>query len=219
MFLSKSRVVPGTHHIWLRLSKRLCGVLVAGLLAHGQATADEGTARQVVGNLNAALLESMQNAAALGYEGRYRLLEPVLRQSFDFPFMTRIAVGRAWADLTPAEQQRIVDLFAEMSIASFAARFDGFSGERFAIIDQRPGPRDAVVVESEIQRPDDTPVGLHYVLREFGDGWRIIDVLLDAKFSELARQRSEFAAVLKSGGLPDLISSLEHKIEQLAGQG
>ena len=219
MFLSRSWVVPGTHHIWLRLSKRLCGVLVAGLLAHGQASADEGGARQVVENLNAALLESMQNAAALGYEGRYALLEPVLRQSFDFPFMARIAVGRAWADFSPAEQQQIVDLFAEMSIASFAARFDGFSGERFAIIDQRPGPRDAVVVESEIRRPGDTPVGLHYVLRELEDGWRIIDVLLDAKFSELARQRSEFAAVLKSGGLPDLISSLEHKIEELAGKG
>ena len=219
MFLSRSRVVPGRHHIWLRLSKRLCGVLVAGLLAHGQAAADEGAARQVVENLNAALLESMQNAPALGYEGRYQLLEPVLRQTFDFPFMARIAVGRAWADFSPAEQQRIADLFAEMSIASFAARFDGFSGERFAIVDQRPGPRDAVVVESEILRPGDQPVGLHYVLREFEDGWRIIDVLLDAKFSELARQRAEFAAVLKSGGLPDLISSLEHKIEELAGQG
>jgi phospholipid transport system substrate-binding protein len=220
MFLSKTRVVvTGTHHIWLRLSKRLCGVLVAGLLAHGQATAEAGGARQVVENLNAALLESMQNAAALGYEGRYRLLEPALRHSFDFPFMTRIAVGRAWANFTPAEQQQIVGLFAEMSIASFAARFAGFSGERFAIVDQRPGPRDAVVVESEILRPGDQPVGLHYVLREFEDGWRIIDVLLDAKFSELARQRAEFAAVLKSGGLPDLISSLEHKIEELAGQG
>lgn len=211
--------MPGTHHIWLRLSKRLCGVLVAGLLAHGQAAADEGAARQVVENLNAALLESMQNAPALGYEGRYRLLEPVLRQSFDFPFMARIAVGRAWTEFSPPEQQQIVDLFAEMSIASFAARFDGFSGERFAIVDQRPGPRDAIVVESEILRPGDQPVGLHYVLREFEDGWRIIDVLLDAKFSELARQRAEFAAVLKSGGLPDLISSLEHKIEELAGQG
>jgi phospholipid transport system substrate-binding protein len=211
--------VPGTHHIWLRLIKRLCAVVVAGMLLHGQAAADDGGARAVVESLNAALLESMQNAPALGYEGRYRLLEPVLRRSFDFPFMTRIAVGRAWADLGAAERERIVDLFAEMSIASFAARFDGFSGERFAIVDQRAGPRDAVVVESEIRRPGDEPVGLHYVLREFEDGWRIIDVLLDAKYSELARQRSEFAAVLKSGGLPDLIASLEHKIQELAREG
>jgi len=217
---SENRLVPGTHHIWSRVSKRLCRLLLAGmLLLPGPAAAEEGAARQVVENLSVALQERMQGGWALGYGGRYEVLEPVLRQSFDFPFMARIAVGRAWADLGAAERQRVVDLFAEMSIASFAARFDGFSGERFAIADQRPGPRDAVVVESEILRPGDEPVGLHYVLREFEDGWRIIDVLLDAKYSELARQRSEFAALLKSGGLPDLISSLEHKIQELAGAG
>ena len=57
------------------------------------------------------------------------------------------------------------------------------------------------------------------MLREFEDGWRIIDVLLDAKYSELARQRAEFAAVLKSGGLPDLIATLEDKIQALSGEG
>jgi hypothetical protein len=41
-------------------------------------------------------------------------------------------------------------------------------------------------------------------------------VLLDAKYSELARQRSEFAAVLADGGLPELVATLERKIEQLA---
>jgi phospholipid transport system substrate-binding protein len=212
--------VPGTHHIWSRLSKRLCGALLAAVLLHGPATAADGAgARAVVEGLNAALLESMRNAQELGYAGRHQLLAPVLRQSFDFPFMTRIAVGRAWTDLSAAQRAQIVDLFAEMSIASFAARFDGFAGERFEVVDQRPGPRDAVVVESQIVRPTDGPVGLHYVLRESEDGWRIIDVLLDAKYSELARQRSEFTAVLKSGGLPDLIATLEHKIQELSGNG
>jgi phospholipid transport system substrate-binding protein len=212
--------VPGTHHNWSRLSKRLCGVLLAALLLHGPATAADGAgARAVVEGLNAALLESMQGARELGYDGRHQLLEPVLRRSFDFPFMARIAVGRAWSDFSEAQRSQIIDLFAEMSIANFAARFDGFSGERFEIVDQRPGPRDAIVIESQIVRPAESPVGLHYVLREFEDGWRIIDVLLDAKYSELARQRSEFTAVLKSGGLPDLIATLEQKIQELSAEG
>jgi phospholipid transport system substrate-binding protein len=211
--------VPGTHHIWSRLSKRLGVVLVAGMLLHGHTAAGESGARAVVEGLNAALLESMRNAQELGYAGRHQLLAPVLRRSFDFPFMARIAVGLAWSGLSAAERAQIVDLFAQMSIANFAARFDGFAGERFEVGDQRAGPRDAVVVESRIVRPADGPVGLHYVLRESEDGWRIIDVLLDAKFSELARQRSEFTAVLKSGGLPDLIATLEHKIQELSGNG
>jgi phospholipid transport system substrate-binding protein len=66
-------------------------------------------------------------------------------------------------------------------------------------------------------RPGQATVGLNYVLKQFPDGWRIIDVLLDAKFSELARQRAEFAAVLKGGGASDLIAMLEEKIKKLAG--
>jgi len=61
------------------------------------------------------------------------------------------------------------------------------------------------------------PVGLDYLLRDFGEGgWRIIDVFLDSKFSELARQRAEFSAVLREGGYPSLVASIEAKIEELA---
>jgi phospholipid transport system substrate-binding protein len=209
-------VVSGRQHILTRLIKRLCGALVLVLVISGPAGAEDGP-RAVVEGLNAALLESMRAAAELGYQGRYRRLEPVLRRSFDFGFMSRIAVGRRWADLSPSEQARVTALFAEMSIANFAARFDGYDGERFEVVAESPGPRDAVVVQSRIVRPREPPVGLNYVLRQVADGWRIIDVLLDAKYSELARQHAEFAAVLKGGGVPELIATLEQKIKALAG--
>jgi phospholipid transport system substrate-binding protein len=208
--------VPGRQHIFSRLSKRLGALLLAALLVSGPAPAADDAPRAVVERLNATLLEAMQNPRELGYAGRYRTLEPVLRQSFDFDFMTRLSIGRAWNDFSAAERDRLVDLFAQMSIANFAARFDGFSGERFEIQGESAGPRESVVVESAILRPADAPVGLNYVLREGEGGWQIIDVLLDAKYSELARQRSEFAAVLADGGVAELVATLERKIEQLA---
>ena len=215
----KGSAVPGRQHIWSRLSKRLGSLILAALLAQGAAFAADGEPRAVVEGLHAALLESMRKADELGYAGRYEALAPVLRESFDFPFMTRLAFGRAWNEFEASEQARLVDLFAQMSIANFAARFDGFSGERFEIQGQSAGPRDSVVVESAILRPRTGPVELNYVLRQDEGGWQIIDVLLDGKFSELARQRAEFAAVLKSGGLPELVATLERKIEELAAEG
>lgn len=198
------------------IKRLLLGLLAAALLAT-PALGQPETARRVVDTMNGALLEVMQAADELGYAGRYARLEPVLRASFDFRFMTRIAVGGGWSELTEEQQSRLVDLFAQMSIANYAARFDGYGGERFEIVAEGPGPRDALVIESRIVRPADAPVGLDYVLREFDDGWRIIDVLLDAKFSELARQRAEFAAVLRGGGYQDLVRTLEQKIDELAG--
>jgi phospholipid transport system substrate-binding protein len=174
--------------------------------------------QQVVERLNAALLDVMRNAVDLGYEGRYRELEPVIEESYDFPFMIRIAVGPAWRELEEDQRRRITELFTEMSIATYAARFDGYDGERFEILGKEPAPRDTVLVHSRIVLSEDKPVELSYLLKKFDGDWRIIDVLLDARYSELARQRAEFAAVLRKGGAPDLVATLQRKIAQLTAE-
>jgi phospholipid transport system substrate-binding protein len=174
--------------------------------------------QQVVERLNAALLDVMRNAADLGYEGRYQELEPVIQESYDFPFMLRIAVGPAWRELGEDQRGRITELFTEMSIATYAARFDGYDGEHFEILGKEPAPRDTVLVHSRIVLSEDEPVELSYLLKEFDGDWRIIDVLLDARYSELARQRAEFAAVLRHGGIPDLVATLQRKIAQLTAE-
>ena len=184
------------------------------------ATNDSGV-QAVVQRLNTTLLDVMQSADALGYQGRYEKLDPVLRSTFDFAFMAKIAVGRAWNDLDKQERTDLVELFSRMSIATFASRFDGYSGERFEIFGEKPGPRDTIIVDDRIIRPDDPEVGLNFVLKEAADdadteSWRIIDVMLDGKFSELARQRAEFSSVLKNGGYDDLITAIDQRIAELA---
>jgi phospholipid transport system substrate-binding protein len=207
--------VAGKQHGSVLLFKPLAWAALMAWLWLAPAAAQEAGATSVIEEFNATLLEVMKAADELGYEGRYEQLAPVLEASYDFPFMTRIASGTGWRDMSPQEQADLIALFTEMSIASYAARFDGFSGESFEIVGEGPGPRDAVVVESRLVRPNDKPVGLNYVMRDEAGSWRIVDVLLDAKFSELARQKAEFSAVLRRGGVPDLKALLEKKIAEL----
>ena len=182
--------------------------------------ADDGGVQAIVQKLNTTLLDVMQSADSLGYGGRYEKLDPVLRSTFDFGFMAKIAVGRAWNDLDKAMRAELIDRFSKMSIATFASRFDGYSGERFEIFGENPGPRGTVIVDDRIIRPDKPAVGLNFVMKEQGDGsWRIIDVMLDGKFSELARQRSEFSAVLKNGGYEELIIAIDERIADLGADG
>jgi phospholipid transport system substrate-binding protein len=197
--------------------KRLAPAVLLSVACLGPALAAKEP-RQVIERLNAALLEVMRHAADLGYEGRYDELEPVLKESYDFPFMIRIAVGPAWRELEHDQRARITELFTEMSIANYAARFDRYDGTRFEVLGEEPAPRDTVLVHSRIVLSDDEPVELSYLLKQFGGDWRIIDVLLDARYSELARQRAEFAAVLRNGGVPDLVATLERKIAQLTAE-
>lgn len=191
-------------------------VLLVTLLA-GPAHPANGP-EAVVARLNDALLQTMRaGAEGLDYRGRYELLAPVLRASFAFDAMTRIAIGPAWRSVEPGRQAELERLFAEMSIANFASRFDDYGGERFELLGSEPGVRDAVLVKSRIVRQDESPVGLDYLLRDQQEGWRIIDVFLDSRFSELARQRSEFGAILRAQGVDALILTLEDKIDELSG--
>jgi phospholipid transport system substrate-binding protein len=211
--------VGARQHILSVLSKRLgVGALLSIACLSGLLAAPSEP-QEVIERLHASLLEVMQGADELGYQGRYERLEPVLQKSYDFPFMIRIALGPAWRELDEGQRAELTELFMDMSVANYAARFDGYNGERFEILGQEPGPRDAVLVQSRIVLSDDEPVQLNYLLKQFDDGWRIIDVLLDARYSELARQRAEFAAVLRSGGVPDLMATLERKIAQLTAEG
>ena len=211
-------VVAGRQHGSVALFKSLLAAALVGWLWLGSAAAQEDDPVVVVEELNTRLLEVMAAADQLGYAGRFEQLAPVLEASYDFPFMTRVAAGTTWREMSPQQRDELVALFTEMSIASYAARFDGFSGEAFEILGETPGPRDAVVVESRLLRPDDKPVGLNYVMRDQAGSWRIVDVLLDAKFSELARQKAEFAAVLRGGGVADLKALLQEKIATLEAE-
>ena len=194
-----------------RFALALTLVLPIASAAFGNAT-PRGIAEQ----LDAALLNAMRNAQTLGYEGRYEALAPVLEESFDFPFMARVAVGRHWREMNPSERRKLVDTFSRLSIATFAARFDGYSGESFEVMGEQERPRGAILVLNRLNKSDGESVQLNYLMREAKGRWRIVDVFLDAKFSELAIKRSEYTAVVKRAGIAGLIAAMEEKIANFA---
>jgi phospholipid transport system substrate-binding protein len=129
--------------------------------------------------------------------------------------MARIAVGQTWAALTPEQQKAVVAAFTRMTTATYASRFDGFSGEQFVIlqtIDQKNGDK---IVKTQIIQSNGKPVALSYLVRNTGADWRIIDVYLNGTISELANRRAEFGAVLKSGGADALVGSLNKQGDKL----
>jgi len=183
------------------------------------ATAAEEAPRDIVGRLNAVLMEVMQQADELGFSGRYDRLAPVLSEAFNFPLMARISVGRHWRKLEDSDRDRLVDAFGRMSIATFATRFDGYSGERFEVLGEKPAPRKAILVRNRLIKNDGGAVEINYLLKIAEGRWRVVDVFLDAKYSELAMKRSEYGSVIKNAGFDELIRRLDEKIAKLAAEG
>jgi phospholipid transport system substrate-binding protein len=162
-----------------------------------------------------ALLAAMKQADQLGVRGRYDKLAPVIRSTFDLAAMTRIAVGPEWTAIPLDQQTALLDNFARMTIATYANRFDGYSGQSFEVDAEILSRNTGRIVRTKLLRPPDEPVTLNYLMRGTGDTWRIVDIYLSGTISELATQRSEFGAILKSGGPAALIESLHQQIDKL----
>jgi phospholipid transport system substrate-binding protein len=173
-----------------------------------------------VETLHQALIAVMKDAAQLSIEQRYAQLAPTLSATYDFETMTRLAVGTAWTDASPDQRTALTSAFSRLSIATYAKRFSGYSGENFETLGEKQGPRGTTLVETRLVRPADPPVPLTYVLQKQQQrGFRIIDVILQGSISELAVRRSEYAQVLRQGGVDALTRLLQQKADEMLGRG
>lgn len=163
------------------------------------------------------LLQAMKSGKQLGFAGRRDLLTPAMTRAFDLPLMARITVGPQWANLSADDQQKLIQAFSDYSVATYANRFDDYSGEKFNVSPQAaPSAGGDVIVRSKLVPGSGDPVELDYLMRRTGGTWKIVDVYLSGTISQLAAQRSEFTSVLRKGGAAALIQSLHEKAAQLA---
>jgi phospholipid transport system substrate-binding protein len=201
----------------VRVTRRIA--LLGGLAAAGfalrPAAGAPATPSAVVEAFYAVLLEVMKQATNLGFEGRYRRLQPAIEAAFNLPLMIRLAVGPQWNSLTPAQQGRLLEAFRRFTVGTYASRFDGFEGEHFEVTGEAPSPSGGTLVQTRLVPPKQDPVELNYLLRQGDAGWQIIDVFLSGTVSQLATWRAEFTSVLRRDGADGLVGLLENKLAAL----
>jgi phospholipid transport system substrate-binding protein len=157
----------------------------------------------------------MKNGQKLGFVGRREHLAPAIRRTFDLPRMTRLMVGPQWNTLTSDQQSELVAAFTEFSIATYANRFDDYSGEEFKVDAETTPTNVGVIVHTKLIRTDGDPVQIDYLMHDGEAGWQIIDVYLSGTVSELATRRSEFSSVMRRGGANALVELLQKKAAEL----
>jgi phospholipid transport system substrate-binding protein len=176
----------------------------------------QSAAAEVVERFHGALLAVMRDAQRLGVRGRYDRLAPIMAQAFDLAAMARIAVGPPWTGFSPAEQAALTEAFTRWSIATYAARFDGFSGESFTTTGTQTQPNGDALVRTSLNRTGgQEPVLLSYLLR--GNPPRIVDIYLTGTISELASRRAEFTALIREGGAERVTRELQARTARLLG--
>ena len=153
---------------------KIAGLSIALLLAAGIFTENASALADPQGNVRGfydALLTTMRNGPTLGQSGRYARLAPVVDRVFDVPSMTRLAIGPSWSTLSAAQQQQLVEAFRHYVAATYADRFDSYSGQQLQVTGERPYNAD-VIVQTKIVKSDGDTTTLDYLMRQNQGSWR-----------------------------------------------
>ena len=141
-----------------------------------------------------------------------QLIEEKVAPHFDFPRMTRLAVGRPWREATPAQRETLIKEFRTLLVRSYSAAFTAYTG---ITVDFRPykpkaGDTDATV-QTSIKLPGGAPpMSVDYDMGKTQESWKVYDVRV-AGASLIINYRNLFAQEVQNGGIDALIKSLKEK--------
>jgi phospholipid transport system substrate-binding protein len=140
------------------------------------------------------------------------LIEEKVAPHFDFPRMTRLAVGRAWRDATPAQRDTLIKEFRTLLVRSYSAAFTAYTG---VTVEYRPFRFNSGDTEASVQTLIKLPDGKESIAVDYDmaltpNSWKVYDVRV-AGASLIINYRNLFALDIDRGGIDGLIKSLVNK--------
>ncbi len=172
-------------------------------------------ARQTVDRLNNALIDVMKNATRLGYQGRYKKLEPVIKDVFQFEAVAQIALGSHWKKLDQTQKVTFIGVLTDLSIATYAAQFNEYAGEKFQYESAEENKADRVTLRYVMVVPNDKPIKFEYIVNQFSGKWEIINIIVDG-ISDLALKKAQYTSVIDREGFDKLVAKLSQKTKDYA---
>ena len=170
------------------------------------------TPRETIDQTATQVIEILKDKS-LDTAARRRRVEDVSNQHFDFDVISRLALARNWATLSPEQQTRFIEEFRQHLSVTYSRNLDSYSNEKVVILGDREEQRGDWSVKTKIARGGgNDDILVDYRLRKVanGDEWKIIDVTIES-VSLVANFRSQFQEIMASGGADRLLTLLAEK--------
>ena len=165
------------------------------------------TVNDKIDGFHAILIEVMQTAR---YADRVAALEPAVAGFFDLDTVSRITLGRTWRELDDARKAEFRKLLATLVVATYADRFDSFSGQRFERLESLPGRR-GWVAKTHLVRANGERVNLDY----YFNAGAVFNVVADG-VSDLSLRRADYNSIIKQEGYDALIRHIRDNIAEMS---
>jgi phospholipid transport system substrate-binding protein len=194
------------------ISMRKIGLYLSLIMYFVVAHAMASGPRELVEQTTAELLEEF-TANRPVYEAStqklYDLVDQVAIPHFSFQRMSELVLGRHWNGATPAQREQFQEAFKTLLVRTYATALFQYSGEKIAYQPAMEVNGD-MVVRAEIDIGTATPVKLDYYLGTLDNAWKVFDVRIDG-ISLVTNYRKSYDVIIRSKGLPALITALQDK--------
>lgn len=197
------------------LLRLLFAIVLTGWLPCAAWADSTAEARKPVAQLNSTLIEVMKGGKQLGYEGRYKKLDPVVRETFEFEAVSLIALGAHWKKLDQAQKLAFMNKLTDLSIATYAAQFKEFGGESFQFQSSQDIKNGRLLLRYLLVAPKEKPIKFEYYVGQFRGQWHIINIVVDG-ISDLALKKAQYTSVIDREGFDALLKKLAQKIADYA---
>ena len=149
-----------------------------------------------------------------------RVLEEIAEKKviphFDFRAMTRLAMGKAWRDATPAQQKALETAFRTLLVRTYtAALVEASSSDRkveVKPVQLKPGD-DYTTVRTLVKEAGRPPLAIDYRMTLTDKAWKVTDIVAE-NASLVISYRGTFNTEISRSGIDGLIKVLEDKNKQ-----
>jgi len=178
----------------------------------GSAVASNPEAEAMIQGIGDQVTTLLQDKS-LTLDQRADSFRGILTDHFNLKAIGKFVLGKYWRSASDDDKDSFISLFKEVTVYNYATKFQEYTAETFKVTGSRKEDDGAVMVLSEITRPEGAPVHVHWKIYEKEGTPLIYDVFLE-NVSMSITQRSEYASVIqKEGGtLSGLNGVLEAKV-------
>ena len=139
------------------------------------------------------------------------LAEQKVLPHFDFERMTRLAVGRNWAQATDAQKQALIKEFRTLLVRTYSSALTQYRNQTIEVKPAKvaAGDKDVVVRTAVIQQGG-PPIPIDYAMEKADSGWKVYDVVIDGA-SLVTTYRGTFNDQIQKGGIDGLVKTLQER--------
>jgi len=139
------------------------------------------------------------------------LAEQKILPHFDFERMTRLAVGRNWAQASPEQKAALVKEFRTLLVRTYSSSLAQYRDQTIEVKPSKVGAQDKdAVVKTAVVQKGGPPIPIDYSMEKEESGWKVFDVTIDGA-SLVTTYRGTFNDQIARGGIDGLVKLLQDR--------